>query len=546
MKKRILSFLLALVMCLALLPMTALAAGDTLKDVPIPKPMAPNYFVAGSEYETHDHTIRMVTVFDNSMVQLATEEDVDSEAFWKKYGVTNEGYYEFNLRMQYDVNVDGRGWQYTPAWDEDLYGYTGAYDMGYDYNGVREDLVSDFTLADTYWENTRALYGDMVYLAGKDEYGDDIWRFDLEDHSAQVRCRYIMAYISNDDWVVRTGEWSDIAVIGKGSTQRTPAAPTGFAAPIISNMRVVPPGEYEAEAHVYFEMDTPDAVWDAEVYYVMNNEWGLDELDAQISVNGDEWETVYVGNSHWPLYEGDRSTASTKAITEESHVKLRVRYGGTLGYSDWSNVLEVNAPAFEASDWAQGHLQQAAELELIPEELVGADMTRPIDRREFAAVCVKVYEALGNTTALPAINNPFTDTNDIEVLKAYNAGITAGTGDGTTFSPDNLLSRQEMSTMLTNTYKRVFVAGWQPGVDYNHLLNYEAYMAEHPFADHEHIDGWARASVYFMAKHKIMSGVGGNVFAPKNTTTQQEAEQYANATREQALTVAVGLVKNFG
>ena len=281
MKKRTLSFLLALVMCLSLLPMTALAAGDTLKDVPLPKPMAPNYFVAGSEYETHDHTIRMITVFDNSMVQLATEEDVDSEAFWAKYGVTNEGYYEFNLRMQYDVNIDGRGWQYTPAWDEDLYGYTGAYDMGYDYNGVREDLVSDFTLADTYWENTRALYGDMVYLAGQDEYGDDIWRFDLENHSAQVRCRYIMTYISNDEWVIRTGDWSDIAVIGKGSTQRTSTAPTSYAPPVISNMRVVPPEGYQSEAHVYFELDTPDSVWDAEIYYAMNDEWGLDELDAQ-------------------------------------------------------------------------------------------------------------------------------------------------------------------------------------------------------------------------------------------------------------------------
>jgi len=544
MKKKFLSTLLALTMCLSLLPVTA-AAGDTLKNVPIPKPMAPNYFVAGSEYETHDHTIRIVTVFDNSMVQLSTEEDVDSEAFWAKYGVSNEGYYEFSLWMQYDVNVDGRGWQYTPAWDEDLYGYTGAYDMGYDYNGVREDLVSDFTLADTYWENTRALYGDMVYLAGQDEYGDDIWRFDLENHSAQVRCRYIMAYISNDEWVTRTGEWSDVAVIGKGSTQRTPAAPTSYAAPVISNMRVVPPGEYQTEAHVYFELDTPDAVWDAEIYYAMNDEWGLDELDAQISVNGGDWETVYVGNSHWPLYEGDRQSASTKAITEQSNVKLRVRYGGTLGYSDWSNVLEVNAPEFDASGWAQTYIQQADELGLIPDCLVGADLTRPIDRREFAAVCVKVYEALSGAAAQPSPTNPFTDTQDVEVLKAYQAGITSGTS-ATTFEPTKLLNRQEMATMLSAVYKRVFVEGWQAGVDYNHLLGYEDYMAQKPFADHDLIDTWARPNVYFMAKYGLVSGMGENKFAPKNTTPAEQAMGYANATREQALTIAVAMSKQFG
>ena len=37
--KRRLSILLALVLCLSLLPMTTLAAGDTLKDIPLPKPM---------------------------------------------------------------------------------------------------------------------------------------------------------------------------------------------------------------------------------------------------------------------------------------------------------------------------------------------------------------------------------------------------------------------------------------------------------------------------------------------------------------------------
>ncbi len=538
--KKLISILLALAMCLSVMTMTALAAGDTLKDIPIPKPMAPNYFAAGSEYETHDHTIRIVTVFDNSMVQLSTEESVDSDAFWQKYGVTNEGFYEFNLRMQYDVNIDGRGWQYTPAWDEDLYGYTGAYDKGYDYNGVRENLVSEFTLADTYWENTRALYGDMVYLAGQGEYGVDIWHFELENHSAEVRCRYIMAYLSNDEWVIRTGEWSDVAVIGKGSTRRTPVAPTSYAAPVISNMRVVPPGEYETEAHVYFELDTPDAVWDAEVYYVMNGEWSLGELEAQISVGGGDWEAVYVANSHWPLTEGDRQTTSSASITEESRVSLRVRYGGPLGYSDWSNVLSVNAPDFEASEWAVAELERADELGLIPEVLEGADLTQSITRAEFAAVAVKAYEAIAGETALPIVVNPFTDTADIEVLKAYNLGITTGVS-ATEFAPDTLLNREQAATMLTRTFKRATMNGWTIQTDAQFALTYEKPAA---FADDADISDWAKDSVYFMAANGIINGVGENKFAPKNITTEEEATGYANATREQALIIAVRMVEN--
>ena len=64
------------------------------------------------------------------------------------------------------------------------------------------------------------------------------------------------------------------------------------------------------------------------------------------------------------------------------------------------------------------------------------------------------------------------------------------------------------------------------------------------FADDADISGWAKDSVYFMAANKIINGVGDNRFAPRNITTDQEARGYANATREQALAIAVRMVEN--
>ena len=541
MKKRTFSFLLALVMCLSLLPMTALAAGDTLKDVPIPKPAAPNHFMTDVEYEGWHGDIRIVTLFDNSMLELVRENDIDPEGFYAKYGITNDNYNDLYIQMQYDVNVDGRGWQYTSEWDE-VGGYTGSYTAGYDQNYLHDNLVSKFTLVDLIHEESRELYGDMAYLSHQNEYGEDVWRFDLTNHSVQVRCRYYMEYYSNDEQIIRTGEWSDIAVIGKGSTQRVPTEPKSYAAPVISEMKVVPPEGTQTEAHVYFELDTPDSVWDAEIYYAMHDEWGLDELDAQINVNGGGWEDVYVGNSHWPLYEGDRVTSTTAAITEKSHVQLRVRYGGSLGYSDWSNVLEVNSPEFNASDWAQGELARAEELGLIPDCLEGADLTADITRAEFAAVTVKAYEALSGTAAIPAVTNPFTDTSDLEVLKAYNVGITNGTS-ATEFSPNALLNREQAATMLTRVFKRVTMPGWTLSTDGQFALTYTKPAA---FADDKDISDWAKDSVYFMAANGIINGVGNNKFAPKNVTTEEQATGYANATREQALLIAVRMVENLG
>ncbi len=60
-----------------------------------------------------------------------------------------------------------------------------------------------------------------------------------------------------------------------------------------------------------------------------------------------------------------------------------------------------------------------------------------------------------------------------------------------------------------------------------------------------YISDWAKDSVYFMNANEIILGVGENRFAPKNITTDEEARNYANATRERALSIAVRMVDKF-
>ena len=176
----------------------------------------------------------------------------------------------------------------------------------------------------------------------------------------------------------------------------------------------------------------------------------------------------------------------------------------------------------------------------IPYSLINKDLTLPITRAEFAGVSVKVYENLSNTKALPAVINPFTDTADLDVLKAYNVGVTNGIGDEL-FAPDSLLNREQCATMLTRVFKRATMPGWTLETDSRFSLSYDQPA---PFADDRDISGWARDSVYFMAANQIINGIGNNTFAPKNMTPEQEALGYANATREQALAIAVRMVKN--
>lgn len=192
------------------------------------------------------------------------------------------------------------------------------------------------------------------------------------------------------------------------------------------------------------------------------------------------------------------------------------------------------------SGWSRDELESAYTYNLVPENLVGEDLTKPITRLEFAAVSTKVYENLSGVAALPAVVNPFTDCKDIEMLKAYNLGISVGISD-TSFNPQGLLNREQAATMLTRTFKRVTMPGWSIAEDGSFPFSYEQPVK---FSDDALISDWARESVYFMNANGIIMGMENNCFAPKNVTPEDEAKAYANATREQALLIAVRMVEN--
>ncbi len=291
------------------------------------------------------------------------------------------------------------------------------------------------------------------------------------------------------------------------------------------------------------------------------NDWSsLGEYGSDIAniVKGEEleWITVFRSNYGTPAEYGYENICYGITDNGDGYLNLtdnkiyfKLRYYSTFAdtdevvYSDWTEVFTVGESIDDeitASDWAKPELEKAQELGLIPAVLDGADLTQPITRAEFAAVSVKAYEKLSGVSAIPAVNNPFTDTTDVEVLKAYNTGITSGIS-ADKFDPNALLNREQAATMLTRVFKKVSLSGWTLATDSNFTLPYEKPAA---FADDKDISDWAKDSVYFMAANKIIAGVGDNKFAPKNVTSQDEATGYANATREQALIIAVRMVEN--
>jgi len=203
----------------------------------------------------------------------------------------------------------------------------------------------------------------------------------------------------------------------------------------------------------------------------------------------------------------------------------RIISGGGSSSSSKSKKVEAKpqevVPWSNASEWAIEELTKANEKGLIPSTFDKKDFTKAITRKDFAAVVVKLYEAITKTKVEPVAVNPFVDTDDEEVLKAYAVGITLGTSE-TTFTPDMLITREQMATMLTRGLSKA-------------EINIDIDLEDvNRFVDDYEMHDWGREAIYFMSEKDIIKGIGDNRF-----------NSLGNATFEQSLAIVLRSVNIF-
>ena len=353
--KKSLSLLLSMLLLLSIFSVTAFATEENdISKFELPAPKAPNYFVYtdGDEKEASHDDLRMIMIADPEVALLAAEYSRNSEAFYEKYGL-----YSFAISMQYDVSLDGEdNWQHNSEWDTNW--YTGGYADGYPYVSLGSEMMEDFEFFWlTYYEGegsaTFTPYQPAIttYVFNHGDWEENIYSFDVENHSLYIRCRYYMEWETFDAAKNEIGEkqskfsdWSESAVFGKNSTQMVPDEPTVYEAPVISDMKIVL-SEGDENSHIEYAQTTPESVWMANIYYYMKDEGQFDGLETQVSIDGGDWvefDTADAGGD-WCLYNGIRGAYSWEhPIEENSHVKLRIRFVGTHGPSEWSNILEIN------------------------------------------------------------------------------------------------------------------------------------------------------------------------------------------------------------
>jgi len=197
---------------------------------------------------------------------------------------------------------------------------------------------------------------------------------------------------------------------------------------------------------------------------------------------------------------------------ESTTVAIPVTVSNKLVLEDIPIVIpgqeESGVDFMSASSWAIPELEAAEQLGLFTDK-VKRNLKQDITREEFCSIAVKLYEALTGSQAAPSLSNPFQDTSDADVLKAYELGVVNGI-TANTFAPDKKITRQEICVMIVRALKAA-----DPDLNV-------AVSGVGPFTDESQIASWAIQEVRFSSHNNIMKGVGENRIDPLSNTSREQ------------------------
>ena len=171
--------------------------------------------------------------------------------------------------------------------------------------------------------------------------------------------------------------------------------------------------------------------------------------------------------------------------------------------------------------WALAEVREAEYRKLVPPDMQ-SDYTKIVTRSEFCTLAITCIEQTKQMTIENYLisrgmevsgTSPFTDIGGLsdraqaDIQAAYALNIVNGTS-ASTFDPNNQITREQAAKMLTATAAALG----------------ESTTAQFPtFADSQEVSDWAKPYIGYVFNASIMTGVGNNNFSPKGGYQRQQA-----------------------
>lgn len=167
-------------------------------------------------------------------------------------------------------------------------------------------------------------------------------------------------------------------------------------------------------------------------------------------------------------------------------------------------IFKISEKYPDRSDWAADELSQADEIGYI-DSVKFIPMQSNIKREDFCNMIVDFCEKyLGKE--ISSTSNPFKDTENEKVIKAYANGIIAGVS-GNEFAPNDKITREQMCAIMTRAAKFL-----KPDVQFGQGI---------AFSDMDIVSDWAVEGVNAMSGLGIVKGDGVSITPKSNTSVEQ-------------------------
>lgn len=165
------------------------------------------------------------------------------------------------------------------------------------------------------------------------------------------------------------------------------------------------------------------------------------------------------------------------------------------------------------SSWAAEEVKQAQVAGVVTESN-NSYFTFRITRRRFAELMANLVEKVTGQTITPAAEGTFTDTDDLWVRKAAAIGLVNGLDDGSRFSPNGYINREQVAALLCRTIQYLEKeTGQKTLIEGGSLEGY---------ADVGQVSDWAVDAVAALNANGILQGTSGTSLSPKDTTTVEQ------------------------
>lgn len=265
----------------------------------------------------------------------------------------------------------------------------------------------------------------------------------------------------------------------------------------------------DGSQYLGFDLGSRKLVHEVQLYW-NNNNTRTENFDIQVSDDGENWTTVWKGDS-----------IMSNQMEAYSFEPVMARYVKVTGYynsvNEWTTIVEMRVTCSDSffddldNSWAKSYIEDMAKIGLLEgtgERIFSPEKT--LSRAEFMTMLSRVFEVETAEYSGHIKDVKETDWHMPYIEAAYKNNLIPYNmlNDGC-FEPDKNITREEICALSVSFYEKFEKPAQKASIEH--------------FTDKSSISDWATEYVEKGMGLRFINGVSDSLFAPKESATRAQA-----------------------